>query len=61
MMHFEIEHALRDLDERSPVFLKLEALAAEDEQHVKENALVALTCGADRRVVRLLRDLLRAI
>lgn len=60
-MNFELKHALRDLDERTPSFFKLEAVRDDEKVpgDAKETAVAVLSTAGDKNAVRLLKEILR--
>ncbi len=59
-MRFELMHALRDLDERTPEFFKKEALF-EGDLTAKMVAIRTLESEGDPKVVDLLKEMLRIV
>jgi HEAT repeat protein len=59
-MKFELLHALRGLDERTPQFFKAEALQEGDETAKRTAARVLATQG-DPKAVKLLKEILRIV
>jgi hypothetical protein len=64
MAKFELLHALRGLEDRTPQFFKVEAITdvAEDlVSDAKETAIRVLSSNGDPKAVTLLKEILRLI
>jgi hypothetical protein len=59
-MKFELLHALRGLEDRTPEFFKKEALF-EGDQTAKKMAIRVLESDGDPKVVDLLKEMLRIV
>lgn len=59
-MKFELMHALRGLDERTPQFFKIEAIREGDET-AKRTAISVLSTAGDPKAVTLCREILRIV
>ncbi len=60
-MKFELQHALRGLEDRTPHFFKVEAIAAIADLNAKETAVSVLSSDGDPKVVLLLKEILKLI
>jgi hypothetical protein len=62
-MKFELQHALRGLEDRTPSFFKIEALTDVEvaEFSAKETAVSVLSSKGDPKAVTLLKEILRLI
>jgi hypothetical protein len=62
-MKIDVMHALKALDERTPHFFKVEALAEDDrgEDSAREIAIATLSTRGDKNVVRLMKEILRIV
>jgi hypothetical protein len=59
-MKFELLHALRGLEDRTPQFFKTEAIREGDET-AKRTAIAVLSTTGDPKAVDLLREMLRLV
>ena len=59
-MKFELLHALRGLEDRTPQFFKTEAIAEGDET-AKTTAIRVLNTTGDPKAVTLLKEILRLV
>jgi hypothetical protein len=62
-MKFELAHALRGLDRRTPSFFKHEAMTAveEEKNDARETAARVLSTKGDPRAVCVLKELLKLV
>jgi hypothetical protein len=58
-MKFELLHALRGLEDRTPEFFKVEALEETGDLTAKETAVRVLSSQGDPKAVMLLKEMLR--
>ncbi len=59
-MKFELMHALRGLDERTPSFFRFEAIH-EPNNDARDAAIHALKTRADPNVVRLAKEMMKIV
>lgn len=60
-MKFELTHALKGLEDRTPQFFTVEAIAEVMDLTARETAVSVLTSRGDPKVVTLLKEILRLI
>lgn len=59
-MRFELMHALRGLEDRTPQFFKVEAIA-EGDLTAKVTAIRTLSTAGDPKAVQLLKEILQIV
>ncbi len=60
-MKFELQHALTQLEDRTPQFFKIEALVELEDLTARETAARVLSTDGDPKAVALLKEILRLI